>query len=418
MGPSQRWWQSNAAQLLLITFAMWVGVFVSRTTVGPFQEAMRLDLGLTDHELALLAGPAHHSAAAIAAIPAGLMVDRWSRVRALSIFTFLTIVAVIAMALAPDFKSLFVARFVLGLVSMVPLIAAFSLIADLYSPETRGRATGVFLAGEVTGGPAAFAIGGVVIVMLGASGDAWRWAMLWMAVPALLLLPPLVLLREPPRTGSLQQKPKVKRSLVELWRFRTVVMPLIAARVMVWIADGSAIVWAAPLLQRKFDLPPERVGAVVGTTLLVAGVVAPLMAGVLNDFCQRAGGPRRTMLVLSGLSIVMTPLGFFALAPDALIASILLIAFLTTGVTISGAAMMVGNVVIPNELRGLFMSISVVVGTVVAGFAPLLVSTLTTAFGGPEQIAPAMTVVSVSATVVGFAIFIAGYRWFPRAAIT
>ena len=412
------WWQSSTAQLLLITFALWIGVFVSRTTVGPFQEAMRLDLGLTDNDLALLAGPAHHSAAAIAAIPAGLMVDRWSRVRILTIFSLLTIAAVIAMALAPDFKSLFAARFVLGLVSMVPLIAAFSLIADHFSPETRGRATGVFLAGEVTGGPAAFAIGGVVLAALGAAGDAWRSSMLWMAIPAFLLLLPLVLLREPPRTGSIAEKPKVKSSLIELWRYRTVVLPLLAARIMVWIADGSAIVWAAPLLQRRFDLPPEKVGAVVGTTLLVAGVAAPLVAGLLNDFCQRAGGPRRTMLVLSGLSVAMVPLGFFALAPDAIVASVLLVAFLTTGVTISGAAMMVGNVVIPNELRGLFMSVSVLAGTVVAGLAPMLVSALTTAFGGPEQIAPAMTVVSVSATVLGFAIFLVGYRWFPRTAIT
>src|SRR2546426_882375 len=114
-------------------------------------------------------------------------------------------------------------------------------------------------------------------------------------VPILLLM---LLLREPPRTEVVVEKPPLSAVWPELWRYRAVAAPLQLARATLFIADGAVFVWGAPLFSRQFHLPVDRIGATMRVVLLVSGLLGPA-GGPLVDFCQRYGGPRRTMMTLA-----------------------------------------------------------------------------------------------------------------------
>jgi MFS family permease len=185
---------------------------------------------------------------------------------------------------------------------------------------------------------------------------------------------------------------------------------------MVGVADGAAVIWAAPTLSRSFSLAPGRVGAIMATVLLVSGVLGPILGGVLADICQRTGGPPRTMLVLSGLAILSVPAGFFAIAPSVAAASGLLVVFVTVGYAISVTATTLTTVVIPNELRAFCMAVLIAIGVLCGvGLAPVAVSVVSGAVGGPPMIGRALTIVSVATSLLGAATFAFGRRNLSRA---
>lgn len=403
----------HIGQLLLLAVAAWAAVY-GRFAIGPLQEAMRTDLALSDNLVALLQGPALALPKLIAAIPLGLLIDRYSRARLLLIFAGVNLAGSLCTALASSFAVLLIARCLTGLAGVAIVITAYSLIADLYASHQRGRATMVVAMGEIGGAPAAFALGGTLLVVSGAGPDSWRSALLWLSA---LLVPVVILmlaLREPARTDVLLEKPSVSEVWSELWRYRAVIAPLLIARVMVWTADGAVLVWVAPTLSRRFALPPNHVGSIIATTLLVSSILGPIAGGVLADLCHRAGGPRRTMSVLSGLVLLSLPAALFAIMPGAVPASILLGVFLTVGFVIGTMAIALSTIVIPGELRGLYLSVSTAVGALFGiGLAPMLVSLLSDVLGSPSMIGEALSLVCFTTSLIGAAAFAFGRRYFP-----
>ena len=409
---------SRLLTLLLLGLAAWAGSY-ARFALSPLQEAMRAALGLTDNQVAVLQGPAIAVAVIVGSIPLGLLVDRYSRVRLLAAFLTLNLAGCVLTTLSSSFVILILARSVVGLMAVAALIAIPSLVADLYRPEQRGRASIVVSGGSDLGSPAAFAIGGALLVTHGSDPDGWRWSMLVMTGPALLVVILLVLgLREPPRTDLITRNPSIRAAIGELWRYRRVITPLLAARCMVWLADGATIIWSAPFFTRRFGLAPDRIGAIMATVLLAAGLAAPIAGGFLADVCQRSGGPRRTMLALTGLALLSVPASLFAfgIATAPLLTAVLLVAFVTLGFMTNMTGGILATIVIPNEVRGSYLSVSMVVGCFFGiAVAPLLVSALSGVLGGSEMIGDALAIVCVSASAVGAVIFALGSRAFPRA---
>ena len=125
----------------------------------------------------------------LAAVPLGLAIDRYSRVRLLLVLAILDILGGLLTAVLSDFVALFVVRCLVGLTATASAIAAYSLLADLYAPAQRGRASMIVAIGQYVGISAAFAIGGTLLAQSDPGGSAgWRSAMLWLTA---LLLPAL-----------------------------------------------------------------------------------------------------------------------------------------------------------------------------------------------------------------------------------
>lgn len=409
---------SRLLQLLLLTTATFAATY-GRATLRPLQETMSASLTLSDNQIGWLQGPALAIPMALGSIPIGLLVDRYSRARLFIVFAALSLAATALTAFASTIALLFMARCLAGLASAATLVLAFSVLSDLYAPAQRGRATMVTLFGEIGGAPAAFALGGVLLAMsngTSSSGlESWRWALLWMCAPLMPAVLLMLLLREPLRTGVTVQNLSVREGWSRLWGYRAMILPMLLSRIMVWIADGAVLVWAAPNFARNFGLPPDRIGAVMATALLASGILGPVLGGPLADLCQRTGGPRRTMTAMCIVALLSMPAALFAIMPDATLAGFTLTLFLMLGFTIGTAELALATIVVPGELRGLYISITVTVGAIFSiGVAPLVVSGLSGVLGGPAMIGKALAIVCVTTSVLGTVVFGFGRRYFPR----
>jgi MFS family permease len=405
-------------QLFVLTAAVASATY-ARSTLGPLQEAMRIDLALSDDQVAVLQGLALAIPMAVGSIPLGLLVDRYPRARLFFLFALINVAASILTAFAPSFALLFGARLLVGLSMAGILVAVYSLLADLFAPEHRGRAAMALAFGEIVGAPAAFALGGSLLTDADAGQQSWRVAMLWLAVPLVPVALSMLALREPARTGmsvSVQKTP-LREVWPQLVRTRSLIVPLLLARIMVWVADGAVVIWAAPTLTRGFAISPARVGAIVGAAFLVSGILSPLIGGPLADFCQRKGGPRRTMVALAGLALLSVPTALFGVTGSATYAAISLALFLTLGYSLHLVALALGTIVIPGELRGVYLAITVTAAAIFGmGVAPLAVSSLSDWIGGPAMIGRALTIVCAGTSLVSAGVFALGSRNFPAAA--
>jgi MFS family permease len=175
------------------------------------------------------------------------------------------------------------------------------------------------------------------------------------------------------------------------------------------------LVWAAPFLARTYHLSADHIGAIMGTVLLVGGLLGPALGGPLVDYCQRRGGPRQAITMMSVLAMLSVPVALFALVPSANGASIALTVFLVLGFAIAAAASAVTIIVFPSEVRGLNLGISTFVGSIFfVGVAPLAVSVTSNALGGEGMLGEALAIVCASMSLVNAACLFVGRRYFPR----
>jgi MFS family permease len=254
-------------QLLLLSLAT-ASAFLARTSLGPLQETMRVALALSDSQMALLQGPPL-ALGIIATVPLGILIDRRSRVRLIWIFALLGLLASGLSAAASSVTVLFTARCLTGLSAAAVFNTVLSLLADWYPSDQRGRATMAVSFGGAVGLSGAFALGGFLLALIGPGANSWRWAMMGLALPMIACLLCIGAMQEPARTGSIVKNLAPRNVYVTLWRYRATMLPLIVGFALVaGIADGAALIWAAPALTRAFHLTPDRVSAIMAFVLL------------------------------------------------------------------------------------------------------------------------------------------------------
>lgn len=403
--------ESRLVQLLVLSVST-ASANYSQAIFSPLQEAIRAALLLSDNQLALLQGLAMAVPIAMIGIPIGRLVDRSSRVRILRVFALVSVIGAAATAASVSFTQLFLSRCLSGLVSPATAMVAVSLIADLFGPSERGRALMALGICQVAGFSGAFALGGLTLGLLGS--EHWRAAVLWSAVPLILVLTLTLCAREPRRTDVREHVNNTRGALGLLWGYRAMVIPLLAGVVLVGLVDTASVIWATPVFSRQFGAGPERIGGIVAGGLLTAGIVGPLVGGALADFAQRNQGPQLTLMLLAGLAGLSAIAGVFALMPNVLWAGLLLALFMTIGTAISITGAPLATILIPNEIRGLYVSVVTAVSAPIClGVSPLLVSGLSAVLGGPSRIGVALSVVCVTASMAGACVFWRARAWMP-----
>ena len=113
----------------------------------------------------------------IGAFPAALLVDRWSRVRAIALMGMVWSVAAAAAGAAQSFGQLLMARAALGLGEAGYGPAAGALLATRFPPARRATVLGAFQAAAPLGATLGVLLGGVIAARWG-----WR-AAFWVFVP-------------------------------------------------------------------------------------------------------------------------------------------------------------------------------------------------------------------------------------------
>jgi MFS family permease len=385
----------------------------SSATVGPLQETMRIALGLTDNQVAVLQGPALYLPSIAVGIPLGFLIDRFSRARLLVIFTALEVLGSVLTAFAPTFAVLLLARALIGSMQTANSMNASALVAEFVLPTQRGRTLMILGIAQVAGVSVAFTLGGKLVALYGAERNGWRWTMMWLAVPLVVTLVSTFWVRDPHRIGGARREVAGRAAFSGLWRYRAMLLPLAFGQVIVIMGYMGALVWSAPLLARNFQLPPDRIGAIVGLVLLVSGLIGPLLGGILVDLCQRTGGLRRTVSLMIVLALLQVPVGFYALMPDVSWVSLLLAALCTICSMKGVVCTTVTTVAIPEEFLGVSLGLMSAMSAVFVSVSPVAVSLLAGRIGGPAGLGQALTAVCVVTSLLGAATFAVGRRYFP-----
>jgi MFS family permease len=290
---------AGARRSLWVLFFVNLLNFYDRLAPGALAEPLRREFLLSDAQLGALS-TAFTLVYAVIGLPLGRLADRVSRKRLLAgglvIWSSLTALG----GFATSYAWLAATRVGVAVGEAVCAPAGTSWIGDLYPPGRRAAPMARFMLAVPIGIALSFFVSGAIAEALG-----WRAALVIAASPALILLPALLLLREPAR-GAAEASPPVKAPVSALLRSRT----------FWWITASGAIVnfalyavstFLPAFLSRWHGLEVGAAGMLAGGAHLCGGLAGGMTAGWLGDRF-----PRGRLGIAAAAALVASPFLFFA----------------------------------------------------------------------------------------------------------
>jgi MFS family permease len=409
--------------------ALGVALAMGFTIMGSFstvQEGAKAEMGLSDGVLGLIQGLAAAIPLVILSIPIGLLVDRTHRVRLVIGLSVVWTIGTLLTAVAHSVSLLFVARMLAGIGTTGALTAILSLAADLCPPTQRGRGLLIVTLGQRLGIGAAFALAGWLFGLFvnhhmpawfGAAAP-WRSVHYILAGLSAVVILPLFLLREPPRS-EIVAGPQAPFRMVaaELWSRRRFLAPLFAGQVTVVMADAAAAIWVAPVLSRNYGLHPQDFAGWLGAIIFVTGIVGIVLGGISADLGQKSGKRGGLLLgavIAAGIGI---PAALFPLSPGIPLFAVAIGALILCGALTGIATAVALTVLIPNELRGLCIGAFIAIaGLIGFGIAPPMVTLVSTLLGGEQHLALALAIVGTAVSILSFFAFLLAMKRAPLSA--
>lgn len=300
--------------LALLTAAYFFS-YMDRQILAILQEDIRAELHLSDTQLGLLAGFAFAIFYATLGLPVARLADKGNRVTiiaiALTIWSAMTAVC----GLAQNFVQLLLARIGVGIGEAGSSPPSHSIIADLYPPEKRAGAMGVYSLGVVLGSAFGTMIGGFVAHLYG-----WRAAMFAVGLPGIVLAVVIKLFVVEPRRGlsdvqivaekeAAHQMPGFVAGFRSLFANRAAVHLVMGVTITSMIGYGQTA-FGPSFLIRSVGLDKLQIASIVAPVGAVCGTLSALMGGWLANWAaERWGIHAQSWLVLAMKSVGL-PLSF------------------------------------------------------------------------------------------------------------
>lgn len=275
--------------MLWVLLIVYIFNFLDRQIVNILAEPIKADLGLSDTQLGLLAGPAFAVFYAVLGIPIARYADRdgTNRVRLISLALAIWSAMTAVCGLAQNFFQLLLARIGVGIGEAGCTPAAHSLITDAVPAAKRSSAIAFYGMGVPIGSLLGLVIGGIVNDLYG-----WRIALMLVGLPGLLLaLVVLFVLREPRHQlkavseAAAAARPaqlSTGEAMREIFSSRAFVYILIAASVTAFLGYGKAL-WTISFFIRSHGLSTTEAGLAMAVVLGVAGVFGTWLGGKMAD---------------------------------------------------------------------------------------------------------------------------------------
>lgn len=279
--------------------------YVDRQILSLLVDPIRPDLGLNDTQIGVLQGPAFALFYAFAALPLGLMIDRYNRRNILIVGVLVWSLATAACGLAVDFWSLFAARVGVAVGEACLIPGVLSLLGDAFSPRRKPTAFAVYMVLVLVGSSLAIVASGAVIDAIATGGHhvgaittPWRVAFLWVALPGPLVALSFAALREPARSGSTgpasDETLGHDRLMILLW--------LVPGLACASVAFQLTLAWFPTVLVRDYGLSGGQAGRLLGLSVALAS----LGVGLAAAFAPRLLKNRlRPMLLWAGAGLLV-----------------------------------------------------------------------------------------------------------------
>lgn len=373
--------------VVFILFALVVLSVLDRNILTLLVEPIKHDLGISDVQFSLLFGLAFSLSYAIAAIPAGWMIDRFDRRIVIFVGVAIWSVATAWTGFARTFEALFIARTGVGAGEATLSPGQQSMLADLFPRDRLTLPLSVSALGLKVGGGAALIIGGALsalfppteLVALPIVGDLKGWQLIFLAVgvPGLLLAALIFLIREPARRKGANAA-ATPPGFIPYFR-------VIASNLRFYIGHhlGQALfvavvvgvmAWAPAFFTRTHGWSETQIGLALGSALLWGPVLGLPLHGYLADKLFQRGMLDIHMRYSIWAALVGIPIGVSAFfVSDPVFACILLGLFFFVICVYASLPTVSVQSVLPSDMRGKAASIMLIIigsgGTTLGPFA-------------------------------------------------
>ena len=295
-------WKNHPRAVLFGLLVVHVLAHIDRNMLLGFSPQITQDLAINNAQYGFLAGGVWVLSFGVMALFMGSLADRFSRTKVMAAGILIWSACTAASGAAQNFEQMVLARFFVasGEAALVP--AAVSLLMEIFKPERRGTAAGVFFMGIPLGIGLAFLLAGTLGVAHG-----WRDTFTMLGVIGVVIALPLLLMKDrrdaPAETGAetargapfLQQM----RDVLAALRANPQVMLTIVGFVLVhMVFAGLAFAQLWLVRERGFDA--AGIARQMGSLQIVFGVLGAVVGGVLSDRLARRipGGHAGFLVVL------------------------------------------------------------------------------------------------------------------------
>lgn len=305
--------KGQLAYTLALLFAINFVNFYDRQVVGAVGELIKHDWGLSDTQLSGLA-TAFVLLYAVVGLPLGHWADVGRRKLILAVGVIIWSLFTGLAGFAGSFAALVVFRLGVGVGEASCAPAANSLLGDLFPPQQRARAIGVFMLGLPLGLGASHLVSGLIAKELG-----WRAALFVAAAPGLVLGLLALWLPEPARGAAEQQRATSPR------QDGSAIGAVLRIPTMWWIIASGALLnlnmyvigsFLTSYLKRFHELDIDYANRFSSVVYGFGGGMGMMLGGWLGDWIARRRVRGRLELAALAM-LIATPCLWFALEQPA-----------------------------------------------------------------------------------------------------
>jgi MFS family permease len=290
---------------LAILAVVYMFNFIDRQILAILLPSIKAEFQVGDAVLGLLAGTAFALFYVILGVPVARIADRCNRrnliALAVAIWSGMTALS----GFAANIWQLGLARIGVGIGEAGCSPPAHSMIADMYPPEQRSSAMGIYTLGISAGVMLAYLAGGWVVENIG-----WREAFFVVGLPGVLLALILRFTVQEPARGASElrsdsgQQPTL-RAVAGFLRARpSFAYMAVGAGVSAWV--GYSIIFNMPsFLGRSFDIGTTAIGFWLGIIYGIAGGLGFFLGGYLADRIGRRSH-RQALSFLAAATAIAT----------------------------------------------------------------------------------------------------------------
>ena len=414
-------WYATFILTLAYTFS-----FIDRQILNLLVEPIKHDLQLTDTSISFLQGLAFVIPYVAMSVPIGRLVDKFNRIFVLMGGVLVWSITTFACGMSNSYSQLLIARMGVGAGEASVTPAAWSLLADYFSPEKLARPVSVYLMGPYLGGGLALIGGAYVIDWVGNTGSidvpflgqlaTWQFTFMAVALPGILIVAILATLPNPPRRQS-SSTDVVAPPWSEVWAYvvsekRIYLAVLLGVPFLIVILYGLQG-WTPTILVRVFGWTLSEAGRIYGTLALIAGSLGVLSGPILGNWLAKRGYADYPLRigVFASIAIVLS-IGSLPWQTTG-VGALVCIGFASYFVTLPLALMTyVTQMVSPSNMRGVMSGVYVVGTNVIGlGLGPTLVGGTTDfILADPNKVHISLTIVSVVVAPIAMLLLMSGMR--------
>jgi len=275
--------QSTRRYTLGLIATVYVFNFIDRQILAILLPAIKNEYGVEDWVLGFLAGPAFALFYVTLGIPMAVLADRWNRRNLIAVSLTIWSVMTALSGASANIVQLAMARIGVGVGEAGFAPPAHSMIADMYPPERRGTAMGVFTLGIALGIMIAFIGGGWIAQNIG-----WRQAFYIVGLPGVILALVFRFTVTEPRRGMSEDRVDggEQHSVISVARFLMRRKSFVHMSVGAGLASftGYAVLSFFPsFLERSHGMNLQEIGIYLGLIIGISTGIGFLGGGYLTD---------------------------------------------------------------------------------------------------------------------------------------